>query len=119
MELPVDAGLLVIADSQGGGCCYTIETTPAPHRVGSGLHTQATFPADGSPALSRLRGNFVDRVSGERPTGAKVESEPDRGDREAAGGERPRVAQGRDGQPLRPGLFLPRSVLFPFLWEGS
>lgn len=97
MELPVDAGLLVTADSQGGGHGYTIETTTAPHRVGSGLHTQASFPADGSLALSRLRGNFVDRVSGELPTGAKVESEPDRGDREAGGGERPRVAQGRDG----------------------
>ena len=111
--------MLVTVDSQGGGHCYTIETTTAPHRVGSGLNTQASFPADGSLALSRLRGNFVDLVSGELSTGAKVESGPDRGDREAGGGERPRVAQGRDGQPLRPGLFLPRSVLFPFPWEGS
>lgn len=54
MELPVDAGVFVTVDSQGRGHYYTTETSTAPHRVGSGLNTQASFPADGSLVLGRL-----------------------------------------------------------------
>ena len=107
MELPVDAGLLVTVDSRGGGHCYTIETTTMPHRVGSGLHTQASFPADGSLALGRLRGDFEDRVSGEWPTGAKVEPEPDRGDREAGGGESPGPPRAEMDSPYVPASSFP------------
>lgn len=74
-----------------------------PHRIGQTLTAEADFPADGSLVLGSARGTFTDVISGqERLT--TLDSELDRRERKAGGGDLPKVTQGRES---------------PGVWESS